>query len=239
MSHQHHFQTYTEQQQSQIWKPRVADKPVTDSVRRRVGILGYGAIGRQIARLTQALGMDVYAYTFRPRETPESRRHEGFCVPGTGDQEGAIPKRWFSGPAGPAIDDFLSQDLDMLVVSLPLNPSTRGLIGRREFELLGRRRGKTFVCNIARGPIVDTDALSDALREGLISGAAVDVTDPEPLPVGHPLWTAPNAFITPHISWQSKTVIERVASILLDNLENYHKGEPLLNVVDRSRSIAP
>jgi phosphoglycerate dehydrogenase-like enzyme len=227
-----------DQQRSKVWKPRVADKPVTDSVRRRVGILGYGAIGRQIARLAQALGMEVYAYTFRPRDTPESRRHQGYCVSGTGDQEGTIPARWFSGSRNVDIEEFLGQDLDMLVVSLPLNPGTRGLIGRKEFDTLGHQGGKTFVVNIARGPIVDTDALSDALRSGLISGAAVDVTDPEPLPESHPLWTSPNVFITPHISWQSKTVIDRVAGILLDNLERYHKGEPLLNLIQKGHSAS-
>lgn len=194
------------------------------------GILGYGAIGRNCARMAQALGMSVYAYTHSPKPTPESRRDtSGYRVPGTGDPEGTIPERWFSG----SVDDFLAQDLDVLVVAVPLRESTRGLLGRPQFEILGRGGKRTFISNVARGPIIDTDALIEALEAGTIAGAALDVTDPEPLPRGHPLWRAPNVTITPHISWQSKNVFARVADILFSNLERLEKGEPMLNTIKR------
>jgi phosphoglycerate dehydrogenase-like enzyme len=175
--------------------------------------------------------MEVYAYTHSPKPTPESRVDtSGYRVPGTGDPEGTIPERWFSG----SVDEFLAQDLDVLVVAVPLREATRGLIGKSQFDILGRGTRKTFLSNIARGPIVDTHALVEALEKGTISGAALDVTDPEPLPRGHPLWTAPNVFISPHIAWQSTNVFTRVLDILFANLERLEKGEPMLNPIKRS-----
>lgn len=175
--------------------------------------------------------MQVYAYTHSPKPTLESRYDtSGYRVPGTGDLEGTIPERWFSG----SIDEFLAQDLDVLVVAVPLRESTRGLLGRTQFEILGRGKKRTFISNVARGPIVDTDALVEALETRMVGGAALDVTDPEPLPKGHPLWKAPNVFISPHISWQSKNVFARVADILFNNLARLEKGEPMLNTIKRS-----
>ena len=195
------------------------------------GILGYGAIGRHCARIAQAMGMQVYAHTHSPRPDAASRKDtSGYRIPGTGDPDGTIPERWFSGD----VDNLLAQDLDILVVAVPLNASTRGLLGKKQFDILASGSRKTFVSNVARGPILDTAALTEALEKGLITGAAVDVTDPEPLPEGHPLWKAPNVFISPHISWQSTNVFPRVADILYSNLERLEKGEPLLNVVKRN-----
>ncbi|KAF4124752.1 Phosphoglycerate dehydrogenase or related dehydrogenase [Geosmithia morbida] len=204
-----------------------------DSAGRRIGILGYGSVGRNVGRVAQALGMQVYAYTGSPRTTPESRRlppGSTYLVPGTGDPDGVVPARWFSGD----LDSFLSLGIDLLVVSMPLTDSTRGSIGRRQFDILARSSSKTFVCNVARGPIIDTDALVDALHGGLIGGAALDVTDPEPLPDGHPLWKAPNLLITPHVSWQSSSFFERTVDVLFTNLEKMDVGEPLVNLVKKA-----
>lgn len=194
------------------------------------GILGYGAIGRQVARLASAMGMEIYVFTNNPRPTPESRVDGArYCVPGTGDPEGLIPSRWFSG----SLDEFLAQDLDIVVVAAGLTDDTRGMIGKRQLEIMGGegKRKKAFLTNVARGPVVQTDALVEALEQDVIAGAALDVTDPEPLPEGHPLWKAPNVFITPHIAWQSKNVMARSADLLLANLTRLDKGEPLLNVI--------
>lgn len=157
--------------------------------------MGYGAIGRQCARLADAMGMEVYAYTRTEKATAASRRDDSYCVGKTGDPEGLIPSKWFHGDSRAAVDDFIGQDLDILVVSLPLTESTRGIISGKQFEIMSRK--KTFLSNIARGGHVDQDALIRALETGLIRGAAVDVTDPEPLPSDHPLWKAPNLLITP------------------------------------------
>ena len=191
------------------------------------GILGYGGIGRQCARIGQALGMEVYAYTLRERKTPESRKDLTYCVPGTGDLDGLIPTKWFFGSSREDVNHFLAQDLDLLVVSLPLNDATRGLIGPEQFQIMSKK--KTFLSNIARGAIVNTDALVDALEAGHIRGAALDVTEPEPLPKGHPLWKAPNVFITPHVAWQSSKYWDNLADLLLKNLERLANGQNVIN----------
>lgn len=188
-----------------------------------------------MARLSKALGMDVHAYTLHPRETPESRRDDTYAPPGTGDPDGAFPSRWFSGGSREDLHRFLSSGLDLLVVAAPLTSKTTHLLGADELNLLGEggRRGKTFVSNIARGQVIDTDALIAALEEGVIRGAALDVTDPEPLPKGHPLWKAKNVLITPHVSGSSTKLGPRILSILDMNLGRLNEGRPLANRVNR------
>ncbi|GAB1316954.1 D-isomer specific 2-hydroxyacid dehydrogenase NAD-binding domain-containing protein [Madurella fahalii] len=226
----HCFLDYAAEQQKQKYS-RMLHLDVCDSPGLRMGILGYGAIGRQCARLANALGMEIYAFTRSEKPTPESRRDDSYCVPGTGDADGLIPAKWFHGASREAVNNFLAQDLDLLVVSLPLTETTKYILGREQFGILSRK--KTFVANIARGQHIDHDALLEALKEGKIRGAAIDVTDPEPLPDGHPLFTAPNLFITPHISWRTPRLFDRIQGFIEQNLERLSKGEPLINVVNR------
>lgn len=186
-----------------------------------------------MARVAKALGMDVYAYTNRPRPTPESRRDDSFVVPGLGDPEGLLPSKWFSGTKPEEIHDFLSADLDLLVLALPLTPQTRGMIAAPQFKILEGK--KTYVTNIGRGPVINTDDLITALNEGWIRGAALDVTDPEPLPKGHPLWDAKNIIITPHVSGNSTSYNQRLLSILDINLHRLSEGKEFMNRVSRKR----
>lgn len=197
------------------------------------GILGYGSVGRQCAVLGRALGMDVHAYTLHERPTPESRRDDSFTEKGLGDPAGEVPSRWFHGQE--QLDDFL-KGLDILVIVLPLTAKTHGMIGKRELEMLGGRRGgrKAFVSNVGRGPIVKTDDLIDALNDGVIGGAALDVTDPEPLPADHALWRARNVVITPHVSGNSTHYNERVLKILLENMGRRSRGQEMMNQVNRA-----
>lgn len=198
------------------------------------GILGYGAIGRQCARLGKAMGMDVIAYTMRERATAESRRDDSYCVPGTGDVEGVLPSEWYYGADKVSINNFISQDLDILVICLPLTPLTRNVIAAEQFGIMSKK--KTFLSNIGRGPHVNTADLITALETGQIRGAAVDVTDPEPLPSDHPLWKAPNLLITPHVSGNSKHYNARVMAILEENLACIADGKPAVNQIDRALS---
>ncbi|KAM5354018.1 hypothetical protein ACJ41O_000668 [Fusarium nematophilum] len=202
----------------------------TDSTGLRMGILGYGCIGRQCARLGSALGMEVYAYTRTERPTPESRKDPSYCVPGTGDPDGLIPTRWFHGSTQADVDLFLDQKLDILVLCLPLTEETTRIISDPQFKILSKHG--TFLSNVGRGKHVDTDALVEALEGGRIR-AALDVTDPEPLPGDHPLWRAPNVFITPHVSWHSTAYWRRVLEILRMNLEGLESGGKLVNVVKK------
>ena len=203
------------------------------------GILGYGSIGRQTARVASAMGMSVHAYTLHARPTPESRRDHGWTPPGLGDPAGSIPCQWFSGASTAELHAFLASGLDLLVVATPLTARTEHLLARREFEVLaeaGEKRGRmAFVSNIARGPVISTPDLIQALDEGLLRGAALDVTDPEPLPDGHALWGAKNVIITPHVSGATTRYYERVLGILDENLGRLAAGSELVNKVDRAR----
>ncbi|KAM0244955.1 hypothetical protein ACHAQJ_010685 [Trichoderma viride] len=232
LAHAHNFKLFMAQADQEVWDMQLGlSNTTSDSVGLRMGIMGYGTIGRQVARLAQALGMEIYVQTLSPRPTAESKKLSDYYVPGTSDPDGLIPAKWFDGSGPEAVNHFLSQDLDIVLLSLPMSSKTRGCIGAEQFKILGKK--KPFLINVARGPIVDTPALVEALEGGLLRGAALDVTDPEPLPKGHPLWKAPNVFITPHISWQSSKLTERITDVILKNLERWDKGEPLLNRVRR------
>lgn len=181
---------------------------------KRVLLLGTGAIGHAFARKAAALGMKVVGI----RRNPEAPlREEG------GDTTCYLRL------AGP---DALRKELphaDVLVITLPLTAETRGMIGSEE---LGRLPSHALVLNIGRGAIVDQDALIEALRQGSIGGAGLDVFDPEPLPADSPLWDLENVIVTTHYSGITPRYSERLWEIFLDNLGRYVSGEPLRNVVD-------
>lgn len=218
-----------------------------DKAGQRLGILGYGSIGRQVARISKAMGMDVIAYTASPRTTPESKHDRGFILPGTGDPDGSIPSAWYSGLDKKSLHNFLSQDIDHLLVSVPLTEETRHFIAAEEMEILGKKRN-AFISNISRGQIINQADLITYLRKyndndpldgkdggGGLRGAALDVTDPEPLPKDDPLWDAPNCIITPHISGLNTEYVDRAFQVLEVNLDKREKEEKLINVVDRKR----
>jgi len=142
---------------------------VHDLAGQRLGVLGYGSIGRQAARAARGFGMDVVAYTATPKDTPEKKKDHGYIVPGTGDPDGGIPSAWYSGLDAKSRREFLSQNLDVLLVSVPLTKETYHFLSTEEFDILSKSRGEgkkgAFVINIARGPIVDTDALITAFKK--------------------------------------------------------------------------
>ena len=244
--HSHHYNKLHAWQRAHKWG-KSSDKAddlrtVRDNVGQRLGVLGYGSIGRQVGRVAKAMGMDVIAYTASARDSPESKKDRGFIVPGTGDPDGSVPSGWFSGLDKESLHRFLAQDIDHLLVSVPLTKETTHFLGADEFAILGKRHA--FVSNISRGQILDQDALIAALEEGAkeegerqggLRGAALDVTDPEPLPEGHPLWEAPNCIVTPHISGMGTAYVERAFAVLEVNLKRMESGEGLINLVDRKR----
>lgn len=165
-----------------------------------------------------------------------------------GDPDGEFPSKWFSGASKEDLHTFLGSGLDLLVVSTPLTPGTKHLLGKEEFQILynsspsinfvdetghSETCGRTFVSNVARGPVINTDDLIEALETGLIRGAALDVTDPEPLPDGHKLWSTRNVILTPHVSGASTRYNERVLAILEENLGRFGRGERLVNEVSK------
>lgn len=188
------------------------------------------------------MGMQVIAYTASPRDTPESKKDHGYIVPGTGDADGSLPIEWHHGTTKEELRHFLSTTkLDHVVVSLPLTPATTNLFDREEFDAWssafsstpGTKKG--FLTNIARGKIVSTDALIDAVRSNKIRGAALDVTDPEPLPNDHPLWDVEGIQISPHISGYNTAYYTRALDLLKGNIERLEKGEELINLFRRKR----
>lgn len=209
---------------------------VRDMVGRRLGVLGYGSIGRQVGRVAKAMGMDVIAYTATPKDTPEKKKDQGFIVPGTGDADGSIPSAWYSGLDKDSLHNFLKQDIDWLIVSVPLTDQTKHFLSTAEFKVLSQNgRRPAFITNIARGPIIDQPALIESLKDETLAGAALDVTDPEPLPEDSELWGLKNVTVTPHISGVGQAYTERAFKVLEENLVRRQKGERLLNVVQRKR----
>ncbi|EME80587.1 uncharacterized protein MYCFIDRAFT_78286 [Pseudocercospora fijiensis CIRAD86] len=206
---------------------------------QRLGILGYGNIGRHVAKVAAAFNMDVIAYTATARESSSARLDNAYRLPGTGDPEGTIPSLWFHGTEKADIHRFLAQNLDILVICLPLTEKTRYLLGKEEFDVLRNGNsggGGTFICNVSRGEIIQQEDLINALstESSGIRGAALDVQSPEPLPPDSPLWKAPNCFITPHNSSQDDRYLLHGLDILLINLGK-SSDQRLVNEVDRTR----
>ncbi|KAK6336432.1 hypothetical protein TWF696_001987 [Orbilia brochopaga] len=242
LAHTHHFRLLEQWQRDHHWGNKggsYTGRPVRDLVGQKIGIYSYGSIGRQCGRVAHALGMEVHAYTASPRPTPESRRDNGYIVPGTGDAAGEFPVKWYSGMDRGSLREFLAVGFDVLVLAVPLTAETRGLLGREEFEVIRRSGRNMFLVNVSRGPLVVTGEMERMLRlpleEGGLRGAALDVVDPEPLPEDHPLWDVPNVYISPHVSGSGETYFERCLDILAINLQLRAEGKRLINVVDRKR----
>src|SRR5579875_968504 len=196
-----------------------------DSLRGKVaGMIGYGPIAREAARLAQAFGMEVMAL----KRDPNAHADPRFGFPGVGDPPGRIPSRWF-GPDQRAEIVGLS---DLIVVTLPLTPQTRNFLGAREFAA-----AKPTAClvNVGRGEVIDQDALIDALNNKRLAAAALDVMVPEPLPPDHPLWNMEQVILTPHSSGPSVSYQEDCCRVFAENLRRFANGQQLLNVVDAKR----
>ena len=166
-----------------------------------IGVIGAGGIGREVAWRAHALGMRVI-----------------------GTKRDPTPQPHFDEVLGPARLPELLAGADVVVVACPLTPETQGLVDAR--ALAHMRRG-AFLINVARGAIVVSEDLLDALQQGRIDGAALDAFDEEPLPPDHPLWSAPNVVVTPHTSFKSPHNLGRVLGEFEDNLARFLNGEPL------------
>lgn len=190
---------------------------------RTLGIVGYGAIGREIARMGHALGLRILA-TRRPGALA---RYAGYSPAGLGDPEGVLPEAWFSLAELPA----LLRQSDYVVLGVPLVEGTRHLIGAAE---LAQMLPHALLINIGRGQLIDQDALLAALQAKQIGGAVLDVTTPEPLPADHPLWRLENVLITPHLAGHIEHHFDNVVELFAENLRRDQAGEPLLNLVERT-----
>lgn len=174
---------------------------------KTLGVLGVGAIGSQSARIGRAFGMRVIGLRRGGESHPDI-------------EEMFVPDNRLK---------FFAR-CDVVMNTLPLTEHTRGFMGAQEFEALPQG---AIVINTGRGATMDTQALMNALQSGHLKAALLDVTDPEPLPSDHPLWTMPNVVITPHYSGGHPDYDARAEAIFLDNLHRYLDGAPLHHVVDK------
>lgn len=187
---------------------------------KTVGFWGYGGLARETARVAKALGLRVHVLA-RHGVGPQ---RDLYRVPGTGDPDGVLPDEVFDTERK---QEFLS-GLDFLIIALPLNAGTRGLVTAEDLRALPE---SAFVLNPSRGPIIQEVALLQALKEGWIAGAALDTHYHYPMPPDHPLWAMENVIMTPHISGSTlgPRFPERVWDLFVNNVERVLRGEAPLN----------
>ena len=175
------------------------------------GIVGYGDIGRACATRLKAMGMKILAL----RRT----------APAAAD---SLVDKYY-GPEG--LVDMIAQ-CDYIVVTAPLTPETRGMLGAKEFAAM---KPSAVVINVGRGAVIDEAAMIQALTENRIAGAALDVFATEPLPAGHPFYRLENVLLSPHSTDHTYDWLDRAMRFFLEQFERFAKGEPLRNVVDKKR----
>jgi phosphoglycerate dehydrogenase-like enzyme len=222
----HHLPEMSEEQRIKNWDQsskftRFRPQELRGST---VGIVGYGNIGREIARICQALGAQVLA-TKRDLKTLDM---SGYVLEGLGDASAEIPERIYPPQALPS----MASECDFLILTVPLTPETRGLVNAKVFDSM---KDSAYLIDVSRGGVVDQGALVEALREGVIAGAALDVYPVEPLPESSPLWELPNVILSPHVAGTSGQYLERAADLFAENLRRYVANEPLLNRYDSKR----
>jgi glyoxylate/hydroxypyruvate reductase A len=198
-----HWPAYIAQQRDRRWQTL----PIRNAGTRSVGVMGLGVLGQAVAEKLRDFGFRCAGWSRSPRDIAGVE-----CYAGTD----SLPR-------------FLART-DIVVCLLPLTDETRGILGSRVFGALPKGAA---VINAARGAHLVIDDLMAALDAGQISAAILDVTDPEPLPDDHPLWSHPRVIITPHVASQSQP--ESSAAAVLDNVRRHQRGEPLVGLIDRSR----
>lgn len=183
-------------------------QPTDDLHHKRVGIVGLGGNGRRLAEVLQPFGVDIYATDFFPVRKPVGVKH-----------------LW---PADhlPA----LAEMCEIMILALPLNADTRKLISEK---ILRRMPKGSYLINVARGQVVDEDALVQVLTNGHLAGAGLDVTYEEPLPADSPLWQLENVIVTPHVGAQSARRVNDSTDFACINVRRFLDGKPLLNQVDK------
>ena len=196
-------------QMDKVWESR-ANLPVIEIAGETLGIIGLGSIGLQVAKRAHAFDMRLLAVDATQTEKPDY-----------------VESLWRLD----RLHEMLEQ-ADFVSICCPLTPETEGMMSTAEFRVM---KPTAFLINIARGKIVDQPALIEALRAGKLAGAGLDVTNPEPLSKESPLWEMDNVIITPHHAGQSPKAPRRVFELFCENLKRFVAGEPLINVVDKTR----
>lgn len=199
-----------QRQQQRSWDRSGIYRSAREMFGSTMGIIGYGAIGRSIAKRAAGFEMDVVAVDANP-VAPDDHVTEIWPMSGL---------------------ERLLATSDVVVVTAPLTPETRHLLDEAKLNLM---KPDAYLIVVSRGGIVAEDALAIALTKGKLAGAAIDVAEIEPLPETSPLWDAPNLVMTPHTAGASTEKERRCVEIFRENLLRFHRGEPLRNVVDKRR----
>ncbi|MFC2011659.1 D-2-hydroxyacid dehydrogenase [Chloroflexota bacterium] len=179
---------------------------------KTVGIVGLGSIGREVARLAKAFGMRVLATRRKAKKIGRARYVDTLFPPEQLQQ--------------------LLAESDFVVMALPFTPETSKIIGEKELRTM---KPSAYLINIARGGVMDEEALTRALEEGWIAGAGLDVFATEPLPADSRLWELPNVIISPHISGMMDDYVEQSTEVFAENLRRYLDGKRLLTMVDKQK----
>lgn len=206
------------------WPKKRAEFRGSELRGKTLGVVGYGSIGREAARIAkQGFDMRILALTRSGR-----KEDEGYVQENVGDPEGKIPDAWFHP------EELLSQlqQSDFVLITTPLTKETRKMIGEAQLKAM---KHDAYIINVARGEIIDEKALVQALKEHWIAGAGLDVFATEPLPASSELWSLENALIGPHISGATPNYNDRAVDLFAENLKRYLDGESLLNLVDKTR----
>jgi D-3-phosphoglycerate dehydrogenase len=185
-------------------------RPTRDLTHSTVGIVGLGGVGRRLAQLLSPFKTRLLATDLFPVDKPD-------CVSDLWPAE--------------RVDDLLAES-DFVVLALPLNDSTRGMV---DAEFLAKMKPSAVLVNVARGPLVVEDDLVEALVRKRLAGAVIDVTDPEPLPPESRLWELSSVIITPHVAGQSARRIDNMTRLFCENLRRRQRGQPLINYLADKR----
>lgn len=179
--------------------------PLIELSGKTIGIIGFGKIGHEVAKIADAFGMNILCNVHNPKPLPEFKNFRFSDL------------------------DELVKNSDIISFHCPLTNETQGLVNR---DLIDKMKKNAIIINTARGPIIDEDALAQALNEGKIAGAAVDVLSCEPPKADNPLLSCKNCIITPHIAWAGYETRVRLLDIVYQNLESFLSGNPI-NVVNK------
>lgn len=198
------YRIYLDNMKQGIWKPIRREPELYGSI---VGILGTGSIGKEVAKRVKAF--DTHVIGYRKTNQPEIYFDEIVT-----SQEGL---------------EYLLKKSDYVIVTLPLNENTEHFLSKEKLELM---KNDAVLINIARGKIIDQDALTDLLKNNKLRGAGLDVTNPEPLPKNHDLWKMNNVIITPHNSSSSHRLMSRLTDLMSENLSKYISGQDLKFIVN-------
>lgn len=179
--------------------------PLLELNNKTIGLIGYGKIGAEVAKIADAFSMNILCYVPSKKPQPDFKNFRFVTL------------------------KELAENSDIISLHCPLTPETTGIINE---ELISIMKPGAVVINTSRGPTIDENALAEALRSGRITGAGVDVLSTEPPKADNPLLSCPNCFITPHIAWAGYETRERLVGVVYDNLRSYLSGNPV-NVVNK------